>query len=240
MSSSNVLTDLILEALGILITVFVIQRFIERLEERRWAPARDRAYYRLFRLTLSLLGHVPYHRRAALPGATYTFGSQATLPAIDYGKDFGQTVWEIDRSEFEPAVEHWSSSPDRIAEFQRMVERLSEPEIAVFMHKEPELGRAIGVLRQRILEATLALERYRRAASPESPSRGPREYFNVEGAMKEAMDRAMDRATERRMGDAKDEALEQACIALSWVVLAAYDLHRWLVDRATSIKRSKR
>ena len=70
------------------------------------------------------------------------------------------------------------------------------------------------MLRQRILEATLALERYRRAASPESPSRGPREYFNVEGAMKEAMDRAMDRATERRMGDAKDEALEQACIAL--------------------------
>ena len=65
------------------------------------------------------------------------------------------------------------------------------------MNREPELGKAIGVLRERISQAASALERYQRSASPDLPSRGTREYFNVEGPMKEAMDCALDRAAER-------------------------------------------
>jgi hypothetical protein len=57
--------------------------------------------------------------------------------------------------------------------------------------------------------------------------------------MKEAMDRALARATERSMEEARPKAMEQACIALRWVVLATYELHRWLVDQATSVERSK-
>lgn len=174
-------------------------------------------------------------RRDALPGATYTFGSQGTVVDFDYGEDFGRTVWEIGRTEFEPAVELLSSSPERIEQFRRMADRLSEPEIVVFMNREPELGKAIGVLRERISQAASALERYQRSASPDLPSRGTREYFNVEGPMKEAMDRALDRAAERN----RNEAMEQACIALRWVVLANYELHRWLVDRATRVERRK-
>jgi len=182
------------------------------------------------------MGHVPYHRRTALPKATYKFGSQGTIHDSYYGQEFEQTVWEIDVREFKPAVEHCSSSPDQIAAFQRSAERLSEPEIAVFMAREPELGRAIGVVRQRILQAAYALGRYRRAAARETPSRDSREYFNVKGAQKEAMDQAMNRVMKRRMEEEKEVAMEQACIALRWLVLATYDLHQWLVDQADSVE----
>jgi hypothetical protein len=232
----NLLWDLFVAALSILITVTVIQRYIDRLEERRWAPARDRAYYRLFLLTENLMRHVPYHRRTALRKATYRFGSQGTISAPDYGKEFRQTVWEIDVREFEPAVEHWSSSPGQTEAFQRSVERLSDPEIAVFMAREPELGRAIGVLRERALQAASALRRYWHATSRGSPSRASREYFNVEGAQKEAIDRVLDRMKVRRMGAAKEEAMEQACIALRQLVLATYDLHLWFIDQADSVE----
>jgi len=209
---------LFVSALSILITVTVIRRYLDRLEARKWAPARDRAYYRLFQQIHGLMSHVPYHHRIGLRRITYRFGSH-TIGGFDYGGDFMQGVRDMDASEFEPAVEHWSSSPDQIAAFQRTAERLSEPEIAVFTAREPELGRAIGVVRERILQAAYALGRYRRAAARETPSRDLREYFNVEGTMKGAMDRAMDQATERRIEEAEEEAMEQACLALYLLVM---------------------
>jgi hypothetical protein len=179
--------------------------------------------------------HVPHHRRIDLRRITYRFGPH-TIGGFDYSANFMQGVRDMDASEFEPVVEHWSSSPDQVTAFQRSAERLSEPEIAVFMAREPELGRAIGVVRERILQAAYALGRYRRAAARETPSRDLREYFNVEGTMKEAMDRAMDQATERRIEEAKEEAMKQACLALYLLVYATYDLHQWLVDQADSVE----
>jgi hypothetical protein len=44
----GLLWDLFLLALGIFFTVVILQRYFERQEEKRWRPARQDLYQRLF------------------------------------------------------------------------------------------------------------------------------------------------------------------------------------------------
>jgi hypothetical protein len=60
----NLLWDLFVAGRGIIVTV--TQRYVDRLEERRWAPARTRAYARLFMRVSGLMSHIPYPRRVSL------------------------------------------------------------------------------------------------------------------------------------------------------------------------------
>jgi hypothetical protein len=47
-SGGNLLWDFFLQALGILFTVVILQRYFEEREEKRWRPARQDLYRRLF------------------------------------------------------------------------------------------------------------------------------------------------------------------------------------------------
>jgi hypothetical protein len=60
----NLLWDLFVAGCGIIVTE--PQRYVDRLEERRWTLARTRAYARLFMRVSGLMSHIPYHRRVSL------------------------------------------------------------------------------------------------------------------------------------------------------------------------------
>jgi hypothetical protein len=205
----TVLWDLFLVALTIGITVFVIDRSIERREESRWVPARNRAYFRVLFVIPWLMNQVPDHRRSGLRRLIYRFGSHS-VSSFDYGADFMRAVSKMDLREFEPVVAYWCQSAEQITQFQQIVERLSEPEIAVFMAREPELGRLIGVIRERVLQTTAAFRLYYQDAS--EGRRG------------------------RQVGLMHVDTMEQACIRLREIVFAAYYLIRWLGDQADSVE----
>ena len=207
----NLLWDLFVAALSILITITVIQRYFERLEKRRWAPARARAYYRLFMRVHGMMSHIPYHRRGNLGRINYRFGSHH-VGGFDYASLMSE-LQEMDVREYGSVVEYWASSPEQLAEFERSEERLSEPELEVFLAREPELGRRLSELRERILQTSAALKSYRRDAL-----RG--QSGHVVGSM-------------------YVDTMEQACLSLRRLVDATYDLNQWIIEQADSVGPSE-
>jgi hypothetical protein len=63
----GLLWDIFLLALGICITVFILQRYLERQEEKRWRPARRDLYRRLFSHADWLIRMVPRDVRGGWP-----------------------------------------------------------------------------------------------------------------------------------------------------------------------------
>lgn len=205
------------------------------LERRRWRPARQFLYARLFQRAVYLTGLLPWERVSTLSSAWYEFGS------ISYGdkaleEGLGDPT-QVSSFEFEERVKELAGKPELMGSFQRRFDNTLGPGTDIFLAREPELNRLVNELRDRLSDFHATLETYqRRSSSGERPSRESREYFNVEGELKEAMDQALDRSRERRMEEAREEAMEQACIALSRLVLSAYDLRRWLTGKADNVK----
>jgi hypothetical protein len=234
-----VLWDLILQAVTIFITVWVIEKWLERREERRWRPARQILYSQLFDKADSLVRLLPWESWSGHGSAWYHFAGARSYGTKVFGEDFTDSLWRIDASEFEKRVQELAGKPELMASLEQGFDNTLGPWTGVFLAREPELNKLINEVRERFSGFQTTLERYRRRSAPGKPPRELREYFNVEGALKEAMDQASDRAWEQRMEEARGEAREQACIALKRLVLAAYDLRRWLADQADSIDPMK-
>lgn len=74
-------SNLLAETVGILVTVFLVDRLIKRNEKLRWAPVRDWAHARLFETTESLLAKLlPAHLISDEEGfCIWEFGESAAL-----------------------------------------------------------------------------------------------------------------------------------------------------------------
>ena len=75
----NLLWDVFLLALGIFVTVFILQRYFDRQEEIRWRPAKQYMYRQLD--SDWLLGLLPPDIRERRPKVGHGFGTRG---AIDY------------------------------------------------------------------------------------------------------------------------------------------------------------
>jgi hypothetical protein len=235
-----VLWDLILQAVTIFITVWVIERWLEWREQRRWYPARQFLYSQLFGKADYLVLLLPWERWSNLGNARYLFAGSRSYGTKAFREDFTESVWRMDASEFEERVQELAGKPELITSFEKGFDNTLGPWAGIFLAQEPELNMLINEVRERFSDFKATLERYRRrSARRGSPPRESREYFNVEGPLKEAMDQALDRTWEQRMEEVREEARGQACIALKRLVLAAYDLRRWLTDQADSVEPSK-
>jgi hypothetical protein len=194
--------------LGLLVaTVALIPLVLWLLERRRWRPARQFMYSRLFRTADYLVSLLPRERLSNLGRAGYTFGSNS-YSTYAFKEDFMDALDQVDASEFEERIRELASKPELMDSFERGLDDALGPWAATFLAREPELNRLISVVRERLSAFNVALERYRRdPTSTQSPSRSD---FHV-GRM------------------------EQTYLALHWLVLGAYELRRWLADQADSV-----
>jgi hypothetical protein len=69
----NLLWDLFLLALGIFLTVVILQRYFEHREEMRWLPARQYLYHSLFSEVNGLVELLPRELLEERPRAWYQF-----------------------------------------------------------------------------------------------------------------------------------------------------------------------
>ena len=206
------LENLVWDVVLVVATVVLIPLVLAVLERRRWRPARQFMYSRLFRTADYLVGVLPRERRSNLGRAAYTFGPNS-YGTHAFKEDFMDALAQMDASEFEERIRELASKPELMDSFERGLDDALGPWAATFLAREPELNRLISVVRERLSAFNAALERYRRdPTSTQSPSRSD---FHV-------------------------DRMEQACLALHWLVLVAYELRRWLADQADSVEPSKR
>lgn len=100
----NLAWDFLLQALGIIITVAVIERYIERREAKRWEPAKHLMYVDLFNVTELILQELtPNLPNKAGPLRTYAFGEHQPISAL--GEAFLDELDETDTEDYEePAL----------------------------------------------------------------------------------------------------------------------------------------
>ncbi len=156
----NLLWDLFLQGLGIFITVVVLQRYLERREERRWLPARQHLYQQLFEDADWLVGLLREYRERPL--VWYRFGY------IGYGskeldESFAKTLYALHVSALYDRVRTFADQPDVLDDFKQQLDTQLEHSAAVFLAREPELNRLIGQLREQISHFEGSLEVYREA-----------------------------------------------------------------------------
>ena len=203
----NLVWDLVL----VLATVALIPLVLAVLERRRWRPARQFMYSRLFRRADYLVGLLPQERRSNLGRAAYTFGPDS-YSTNAFKEDFMDALTQMDASEFEERIRELARKPELMDSFERGLDDALGPWAATFLAREPELNRLISEVRERLSAFNAALERYRRApTSTQSPSRSD---FHV-------------------------DTMEQAYLALYRLVLVAYELRRWLADQADRVDPMK-
>jgi hypothetical protein len=203
--SGNLVWDLLLQALGILFTVVILQRIFERQEERRWLPARQYLYYQLFRDVNWLVGLVPRENGEGRTQVWYRFGDRS------YGTDnldssFAKELWSLDVSVLYRRVSEFADRPSVLDSFKQELDNTLDHSAAVFLAREPELNRLIASLREHISWFEGSLEIYREARES---GRDPAAFGG-------------------------SSAIQQAGITLKELIISGYRLRRWLAERADS------
>jgi len=95
----NLIWDVVVQAAGIFLTVFIIERWLEKREEKRWLPLKHRTYILLIMITRSLifdlLPHKPSESQKSL---YYYFGNRAVISSVP--KDFGNELLALENASF--------------------------------------------------------------------------------------------------------------------------------------------
>ena len=108
----NLVWDVLLQALGIIITVTVIRKYFERQEEMRWLPARQDLYARLFSNADYLVGLLPSRYLPEEPHqATYRFGYRS-YTSYFFPENFIATVVKARLTVFESRVKALAEKPE--------------------------------------------------------------------------------------------------------------------------------
>ena len=156
----SLLWDLFLEALGILITVVILQRYLEYREERRWLPARQHLYQQLFEDADWLVGLLKEYRERPL--VWYRFG-YSSYGSKDLDQPFAKRLYALRISALYDHVKTFTDQPDVLDDFKQTLDTHLAHSAAVFLAREPELNTLIARLREQISHFEGSLEIYREA-----------------------------------------------------------------------------
>lgn len=99
----DILANFISEAVGILITVFIIDRLIKAQEERRWLPLRYFVYAKLIELTGKLLLCILPPNLRETTNVVYEYGLVSCFPQVEIPPEWddvgiAEVLSEIDQS----------------------------------------------------------------------------------------------------------------------------------------------
>jgi hypothetical protein len=203
----DLLWDVFLQALGIFVTVVILQRYFEHREEMRWLPTRQYLYHQLFRDVNWLVSLVPRENQERRPQVSYRFGDRS------YGTDnldssFAKDLWALDVSVLYGRVREFADRPGVLDSFKQELDDTLDHSAAVFLARESELSRLIASLREHISWFEGSLEIYR-----------------------EARESGLDPAAVTG-----SSAIKQAGITLKELIISGYRLRRWLAERADSVE----
>ena len=143
----SLLWDVFLLALGIYVTVWVLQRYFDRQEENRWLPARQYLYRQLDSDADWLLELLPPDMQARRPRVVYGFGMRG---AIDYEqeRDFGRSLTMMRAARLAAATEQFANNPYLLERFKQSLDTKLGYTGAVFLAQEPELNRILSELQE--------------------------------------------------------------------------------------------
>lgn len=134
--TQDIILNLIAEALGIIATVFIIDRIIMNREERRWRPSRQAVYARLLIIIDELLDEININLGGSLykdNEQIYEMGSAVIHPHIKIEKPDEMSL----TSALEQALEI-ELLPLQSSQLRQTMERLRHD--AAALSKEPELS----------------------------------------------------------------------------------------------------
>lgn len=158
----GLLWDVLLLALGIFVTVFVLQRYFEDREKRRWGPARRYMYRQLDSDADWLLSLLPPEIQERKPRAGYGLGTRGP---IDYEqeRDFGRRLTQMRPAQLAAATEEFANDPYHLERFKRSLDAKLGYTGAVFLAQEPELNRILSELQGWMDGFEVELKFYREA-----------------------------------------------------------------------------
>ena len=83
----DLLLNLIAEVIGIIATVFIVDRLIQRREEKRWLPSKHHAYAKLLETIGNLLNDTLPQEVKKPSSEMYMYGNVGAFPKIELGLD---------------------------------------------------------------------------------------------------------------------------------------------------------
>jgi hypothetical protein len=141
----NMVWDILLQAIGIIITVTVLRRYFERQEEKRWLPARQDLYARLFSNADYLVRLLPAHYLPEPHEATYQFGYRG-YTSYFFPENFIARVVKARGNVFEDRVKALAERPEIMESSQDSLSELLGSSSIVFLTRDPELNRHISTI----------------------------------------------------------------------------------------------
>jgi hypothetical protein len=158
----GLLWDVFLLALGIYVTVVILQRYFDRQEEKRWRPARQYLYRQLISHTDWLLNLMPSDPRERQPGVEHRVGPRRGT-TNRYGRDFGRSLARLNARRLSNMVEQFANNPRLLEVFKQNFDTSLGYAGAVFLAREPALNKMLNELQEWILRFEGNLEGYREA-----------------------------------------------------------------------------
>jgi hypothetical protein len=153
----------------VIVTVAGIPLLLEWRERKRWLPARQRLYRRLFLNTDALLHHLmpPAVRMRDSAGDTvvYAFGPNYSVSGSKFGCDFGTVLNDLDSSMFEESAEELSAlNRDVLSNHQQQLDKILGQSAVIFLSAEPKLNELVSDVDERLAQAISMMDRYRRGS----------------------------------------------------------------------------
>jgi hypothetical protein len=206
----GLLWDLFLLALGIFFTVVILQRYFERQEEKRWRPARQDLYQRLFSHANWLIKMLPSDVQGEWPSsAWYQFGQKSTGGRVDVA--FSRSIRRLDAMQLKDVAEGLIDDPSLLEGFEQNVDATLQGSAAIFLARDPDLNRIVAELREWITRVKRILE-----------------------ACREVRGSGMDPAVYPPVAPVS----QQACVQLRELIITANIFQSWLAARADEIRPS--
>ena len=158
----SLLWDVFLLALGIYVTVWVLQRYFDGQEEKRWRPARQYLHRQLDSDADWLLGLLPPDIRERQPRGGYGLGTRGTIDHRQE-RDFGRSLTMMRTARLAAATEQFANDPYLLERFKQSLDTKLGYAGAVFLAQEPELNRILSELQDRMSGFEGHLKGYREA-----------------------------------------------------------------------------
>jgi hypothetical protein len=201
----DLLWDVFLQAFGIFFTVVILQRYFDNREERRWRPARQDLYRRLFTWAGWLIRMVPGDVGEGGPQTEHRFGYRSAKGRAD--PDFARSIRRLKAERLKDVVESLADNPKALEEFEERLDETLQPSATILMTKDPGLNGRLSDLRGWITEFGYILQSYRDARKSQA-----------------ALEMGADPAIAK-----------QACVQLKEAMIEADRLRNWLASHAEGI-----
>jgi hypothetical protein len=143
----NLLWDVFLLALGIFVTVVILQRYFDRQEEIRWRPARQYMYRQLLSDADWLLRLLPSDLREGQPEVEYGYGPRRGTDHR-YGRDFGRSLARLNAARLSDVAEQFANDPTLLDGFKRSLNTSLAYTGVVVLAREPELNKILSELQE--------------------------------------------------------------------------------------------